>query len=108
MNKLYNAILLTRNEYNALQVRFCNDLKSRKIRLVRDKYTIVTEYEHTERIDKSYLCELLLANSKFNDDEEYDIVNDTKNKYANKYKLIERRNNLTNTTTQDILNAVNM
>ena len=106
MNKLYKAILLTKNEHDHLQVRFCNDLKSRKDRLVRDRYTIVSEFEHDEQIDKAYLCELMLAACRFNDDDEYDIVANTKDKLLLQQKNIVRKQNLTNTTVQTVLDAV--
>jgi hypothetical protein len=106
MNKLYKAVLLTKNEYDYLQVRFCNDLKSRKERLVRDKYTIISEFEHTEQIDKAYLCELLLAGSTFANDEEYDAVANAKDRLLQQQKKIVRKQNLSNTTVQNVLDAV--
>lgn len=106
MNKLYKVILLTTNEQNELQVRFCNDLKSRRDRLIRDKYTIIKEYENSELVDKQTLCELMLANCTFENDEQYDIVEQTEQKYKKANMKLVRGQLISGTTVQDVLEAV--
>lgn len=106
--KQYKAILLTKNEFDSLQVRFCNDVKSRKDRLIRDKYTIVNEYEYSELTDKQTLCELMLLNCSFDNDDEYDIVQHTEQKYKKQNNKLVRSQLISNTTVKDVLEAVNM
>lgn len=68
MSKLYKAIVLTQNEYDYVQVRYCNDLKSRIYRLTRDKHNVIKQYENDTLVSKLELCRLMLSNVEFDSD----------------------------------------
>jgi hypothetical protein len=64
MSKLYKAIVLTQNEYDYIQVRYCNDLKSRIYRLSSDvqKSAIESAILKLAKLEKSNTQELLAVN----------------------------------------------
>ena len=74
MIKLYKAVVLTQNEHDYIQVRYCNDLSSRIYRLNRDKFNVIKQYEHTTTVSKLELCNLLLNNVTFDNDEQQNTV----------------------------------
>lgn len=106
MIKLYKAILLVKNQNNYTHVRFCNDLESRRYRLNRDGYNIVSFYEHNECVDKATLCEQFLQSGQSLTDEEYNTIVRTKDKHESLLKKFDRDNNLKGTTVQDVISAL--